>query len=122
MKNRLQKWVVWIGIIGSLLTTGGVITSKFTKAYQQIKDNRGFSEVLCGLLIAEMHPVDSLDYYVTLEGHKVKVKLRQAAGSKNIYAFVLNKKMMVYFASWNDSEQKYSYVDFNGKYYLIQTE
>ncbi len=108
IKEKLQKWIIWFGVISTLLTFGGIITSKFTKVYRQIKENRGFSEVLCGLLIADLHPIDSLDYIVKLDGHKTNVKLRKAAGSENIYVFVLNENMMVYFAAWNDSEKKYS--------------
>ena len=118
--KKIQKLIVWIGIISSLLTTGGIIVSRFTKAYEQIRDNRGFSEVLCGLLIADLEPIDSLDYIVKINGHDINVKLRRTAGSDNVYAFVLNEKMMVYFASWNDSEKKYCYTDFSGNYRLIE--
>lgn len=121
LQNRLQKIVLWVGIVSTLLTAGGVIFSRIKRAYEDIRENRGFSEVLCGLLIADMEPVDSCSYFVEIDGLKVQAELRKSL-SGNVYVFILNNRLMVYGAWYDNSKQLYCYFDFGGNYRLIQKE
>ena len=121
LKEKIPKWIYWIGIIGTFVTFAGTYSKKISNVTDSLRETRGFSEVLCGLLMAEMEPIDSNNYFVHYNGDKITVKLRKAK-SGDIYTFVLDGKMYVYASYYNNSEQKYSFTDFGGKYRLIYKE
>lgn len=116
LKKAIPKWIYWIGLFTVL---SGFLTTIAIK-FQEIKENRGFNEVLFGLLLAEMEPVDSFKYEVYYRKEEVEVKLRKARWSGDVYIFVEDGKKWIYAGYWNNTEKKFNYTDFGGKYRLIQ--
>ena len=105
-------------MISTLAGSAAVIQSKISNQAAAIKENRGFNDVLFGMLLAELTPVDSLEYYTLYEGELVDIKLR-IARSGDIYVFVKDGRMWIYAGYYNNSERKYNFTDFSGRYHLI---
>lgn len=93
-----------------------------TQIELDIKNLNSYIKVLSGILKASLHKVNDKSYVVSMPtGHMpimVNVKIRKTL-SGNIYVFVPDDKVGVYFLSYNNDESKYSYTDFDGERHLL---
>lgn len=108
--------------------------------YDEIENNVSYlisdSEILSGLLSANMKKINNNNqYFVIIDvfddklnqttKKTVLVKLRIALGSGDLYVFVpygeINEAPIIkkFSAKWHEDEDKYYYIDENGKYILI---
>ena len=119
LKKSVPKWIYWVGIISALSGTVVSVNQKIKRQAHEIRETMGFNDVLFGLLLAEMEPIDSLEYYTYYGSEKIGVKLRKTRWSNDTYVFVSNGRMWIYAGYYNNSEGKYNFTDFSGVYHLI---
>jgi len=74
--------------------------------------------VIKGLLKALMIPVDDRDYGAYINDKLIEVQIMKVPNGNDCYIFVEDGNTGVYEARWNDTMQKWTFVNFSGSYQL----
>lgn len=132
-----KRIIVIVGVIsGTIYLTPKIsFVVKTTSAFLRFQSNSlelekdvsdlvQYVDVLTGLLMANMLPIDDNKYCIYVDRKRVYVQIREAfSGDKYIIITdgSTGKVKSIYACYWNKDQEKFCYTDFEGKYNLIYT-